>query len=64
MVFGERNYARAAAQRWGSSSSSLVMGWSAMRASTSWNQVKGSTLTNSQEVTKLRSTAEGDPGAQ
>jgi hypothetical protein len=33
------------------------MGCSGMRESTSQNQAKGSTLTNSQEATKLRRTA-------
>jgi hypothetical protein len=46
-----------AAQRCGSSSSSLVIGNSAMRDSTSVNQPNGSTFTNSQEVTKQRNTA-------
>ena len=49
--------ASAAAQRCGNSSSSLVMGNSAMRESTSRNQANGSTFTSSQEVTKLRSAA-------
>ncbi len=49
--------AYATAQKCGSSSSSLVMGNSPIRESTSRNQENGSTLTSSQEVTKLRSTA-------
>src|SRR6516225_1734132 len=49
--------ASSVAQRCGSNSSSLVMGKSAMRDSTSRNQANGSTFTNSQEDIKLRSTA-------
>src|SRR5260370_15075333 len=49
--------ASATAQRCGSSSSSLAMECLAIRNSTSRNQGKGSTLTNSQTVTKLRSLA-------
>src|SRR2546423_5187375 len=54
---GPPDEASTAAQRYGSSSSSLVMGNSTMRESTSRNQADGSTFTSSQEVTKLRSTA-------
>ena len=49
--------ALASAQRCGNSSSSLGMGNSAIRESTSRNQANGSIFTSSQEVTKLRSTA-------
>jgi hypothetical protein len=48
--------AEASAARCGNSSS-LRMGNSAMRESTSQNQANGSSFTNSQDVTKLRSTA-------
>jgi hypothetical protein len=55
--WSRRQWAPVAAQRCGSSSSSLVTEWPATRASTSANQANGSTFTSSQEVTKLRSTA-------